>query len=120
MKRFDERFTALDGNQLRHCLREAHLDGAWPEQYSKATLPFSLFDSDLVFGRGGARGKSTLSITAKYGCIALSATWLRGAGCSAASKRSSMSATASWPKPASIVGPNAKRPTPGRLPDRPF
>lgn len=53
MKRFDEQFTALDGKLLRHCLKETHLDGVWPEQYAKAILPFSLFDSDLVFGRQG-------------------------------------------------------------------
>ena len=42
MKRFDEHFTALDGRLLRHCLKETHLEGAWPEQYAKAILPFSL------------------------------------------------------------------------------
>ncbi|MGD0088297.1 MAG: helicase-related protein [Planctomycetota bacterium] len=51
MKRFDEHFTALDGGLLRHCLHETHLEGEWPEQYAKAILPFSLFDSDLIFGR---------------------------------------------------------------------
>jgi SNF2 family DNA or RNA helicase len=50
MKRFDEKFTNLDGGLLRHCLHETHLDGEWPDQYSKAILPFSLFDSDLVHG----------------------------------------------------------------------
>lgn len=50
MKRFDESFTALDGPKLRHCLRETDLDGEWPRQYEKAILPFSLFDSSLVFG----------------------------------------------------------------------
>jgi ATP-dependent helicase HepA len=50
MKRFDESFTHLDGALLRHCLRESDLEGEWPEQYEKAILPFSLFDSDLVFG----------------------------------------------------------------------
>ena len=57
MKRFDEHFTALDGPLLRHCLQETHLDGEWPDQYAKAILPFSLFDSNLVFGRNG-RGRS--------------------------------------------------------------
>lgn len=57
MKRFDERFTALDGPLLRHCLKETHLDGEWPEQYSKAIIPFSLFDSDLVFGKSGRANK---------------------------------------------------------------
>lgn len=50
MKRFEEQFTAMDGPLLRHCLQETHLDGEWPEQYSKAIIPFSLFDKDLVFG----------------------------------------------------------------------
>ena len=50
MRRFDEQFTPLDGRMLRHCLQETHLEGEWPEQYSKAILPFSLFDSDLVCG----------------------------------------------------------------------
>lgn len=50
MKRFDEDFTALDGPLLRHCLQETHLDGEWPDQYAKAILPFSLFDSDLLLG----------------------------------------------------------------------
>jgi superfamily II DNA or RNA helicase len=57
MKRFDEHFTALDGPMLRHCLRETHLEGEWPEQHAKAILPFSLFDSDLLFGRDGAGKK---------------------------------------------------------------
>ena len=55
MKRFDEQFTELEGAQLRHCLQETHVEGEWPEQYAKAILPFSLFDSDLVFGRNGRR-----------------------------------------------------------------
>ena len=53
MKRFDEHFTALDGQMLRHCLQETYLDGEWPDQYAKAIVPFSLFDSDLIFGKGG-------------------------------------------------------------------
>lgn len=53
MKRFDEDFTAMDGRLLQHCLQEAHLEGEWPERYSKAILPFSLFDSELIFGRSG-------------------------------------------------------------------
>lgn len=63
MKRFDEYFTALDGSTLRHCLRETYLEGEWPEQYAKAILPFSLFDSDLVFGgRERRRGKGLLAL----------------------------------------------------------
>jgi len=57
MKRFDESFTALNGSLLRHCIQETHLEGEWPEQYAKAILPFSLFDSDLIFGGGPGRKK---------------------------------------------------------------
>ena len=53
MKRFDEHFDALDGRTLRHCLRETHLEGEWPDRYSRAIIPFSLVDSDLLFGREG-------------------------------------------------------------------
>lgn len=65
MKRFDETFTALNGSLLRHCLKETHLNGEWPEQYSKAILPFSMFDSDLVFGkegRGNKKGQGLLNL----------------------------------------------------------
>jgi superfamily II DNA or RNA helicase/uncharacterized protein YuzE len=61
MKRFDEQFVALDGPMLRHCVRETDLEGEWPEQYAKAILPFSLFDSDFVFGCDG-RGKKSNGI----------------------------------------------------------
>jgi ATP-dependent helicase HepA len=56
LKRFDEHFTALDGPMLRHCLQESHLEGEWPEQYGKAIIPFSLFDSNLILG-GSGNGK---------------------------------------------------------------
>ena len=53
MKRFDEHFDALDGRTLRHCIRETNLEGEWPDRYSKAIIPFSLFDSDLLLGKDG-------------------------------------------------------------------
>jgi uncharacterized protein YuzE len=71
MKRFDERFTPLDGPLLRHCIRETDLDGEWPEQYAKAILPFSLFDSDFVFGRNG-RGKKSDGIRHRDSILSLS------------------------------------------------
>ena len=64
MKRFDEYFTALDGRTLRHCLRETHLEGEWPDQYAKAIVPFSLFDSDLIFGKGGTRRRTSEGLLA--------------------------------------------------------
>ena len=62
MKRFDEHFEALDGRTLRHCLRETDLEGEWPDRYERAIIPFSLFDSDLLFGKEGkgSRGSEGL------------------------------------------------------------
>lgn len=64
MKRFDESFTPLDGALLRHCLHETDLEGEWPEQYAKAILPFSLFDSELVFGPSGKKSKKDKGLLA--------------------------------------------------------
>lgn len=64
MKRFDENFTPLDGALLRHCLHETDLEGEWPEQYAKAILPFSLFDSELVFGPSGKKSKKDKGLLA--------------------------------------------------------
>ena len=50
MKRFDERFTHLDGKNLRYCINEMDLDGTWPEQYQRVILPYSLFDKVLLHG----------------------------------------------------------------------
>ena len=57
MKRFDEQFVHLDGSTLRHCIKETDLDGAWPEQYAKAILPFSLFDQELLSGNTSKKYK---------------------------------------------------------------
>ena len=65
MKRFDEHFTPLDGRTLRHCLQETHLEGEWPDRYAKAIVPFSLFDSDLIFGKerkGRRRSEGLLAL----------------------------------------------------------
>jgi ATP-dependent helicase HepA len=62
MKRFDEQFTALDGPLLRQCLEETDLEGEWPQQYAKAILPFSLFDSQLLVGTNGEKAKKTQSL----------------------------------------------------------
>ena len=64
LKRFDEHFTALDGPLLRHCLQETYLEGEWPEQYAKAILPFSLFDSDLILGSSGQGKKKNRGLLA--------------------------------------------------------
>ncbi len=50
MKRFDERFTHLDGPTLRYCIGEMDLDGVWPVQHQKTIIPYSLFDQTLLHG----------------------------------------------------------------------
>ena len=57
MKRFDEQFAHLDGNALRYCLEETHLDGIWPQQYAHAILPYSLLDETLLMGNQQGRKK---------------------------------------------------------------
>lgn len=59
MRRFGERFVHLDGPTLRYCLNEMDLDGAWPEQYKKAIIPYSLFDEMFLIGAspGNSRRK---------------------------------------------------------------
>jgi ERCC4-related helicase len=57
MKRFDERFEHLDSGALRYCLEETHLDGVWPQKYSRAILPYSLLDEALLMGKQNGRKK---------------------------------------------------------------
>lgn len=57
MKRFDERFEHLDGQALRYCINETDLDGSWPQQYSRAILPYSLLDESLLQGKQVGRKK---------------------------------------------------------------
>ncbi|EGR7952193.1 helicase-related protein [Vibrio vulnificus] len=50
MKRFGESFLPLDGKTLRYCLNECEVEGQWPDNYAKSIVPFSLFDSALLYG----------------------------------------------------------------------
>lgn len=50
MKRFDESFEPIDGDKFKFCLSQMDLEGEWPEKYSKAIIPFSLFDKNKVEG----------------------------------------------------------------------
>ncbi len=50
MKRFDERFTHLNGSALRSCIEETDLEGEWPEQHKKTIVPYSLFDEKSLYG----------------------------------------------------------------------
>lgn len=55
LKRFDEQFVHLDGDALRYCIEETHLDGVWPQQYARVILPYSLFDETLLMGKQKGR-----------------------------------------------------------------
>lgn len=48
MKRFDEHFDHINGETLRFCIDETDKDAAWPDKYSKAILPFSLFNEKIL------------------------------------------------------------------------
>lgn len=45
MRRFDEDFVPLDGQELRQILSDAHRDGEWPSRYNKTIVPYSILDS---------------------------------------------------------------------------
>lgn len=66
MKRFEEQFTHLDGPGLRFCIQEMDLEGVWPENQSKAIIPYSLFDETLLHGSApkgrGKRKKGLLDL----------------------------------------------------------
>ncbi len=53
LKRFDEQCTHIDGDALRYCIEETHLDGTWPQQYARSIVPYSLFDETLLLGKQG-------------------------------------------------------------------
>lgn len=66
MKRFEERFSHLNGPELRYCINEMDLDGVWPEKYQRVILPYSLFDEVLLYGSNpkskGKRRKGLLEL----------------------------------------------------------
>lgn len=57
MRRFDERFTQLDGASLRYCITECDMEGEWPDQHAKTILPYSLFDEVLLHGTDSSGSK---------------------------------------------------------------
>lgn len=50
MKRFDEKFDAVDGEKFRYCINELYMEGEWPSNSSKVIMPYSLFDKNNVYG----------------------------------------------------------------------
>jgi superfamily II DNA or RNA helicase len=62
MRRFDEDFHPLKAETLRYCLREAHLDGAWPAKYARAIVHLELFrNPDYLFGSEGRNPRPGLA-----------------------------------------------------------
>ena len=62
MRRFDEDFHPLKAETLRYCLREAHLDGAWPAKYARAIVHLELFrNPDYLFGTEGRNPRPGLA-----------------------------------------------------------
>jgi len=58
MKRFDEDFVQLDGQELRQVLSDTHRDEEWPARYGKAIIPYSILDSRVYEGEEHRRGKN--------------------------------------------------------------
>ncbi|MGH6998480.1 MAG: SNF2-related protein, partial [Phenylobacterium sp.] len=58
MRRFDEEFTALGSADLRYCIDQTDLEGEWPDRFSRAIIPFSLFNETTLTGGGRGRGVS--------------------------------------------------------------
>lgn len=54
MRRFDQVFEPMNGEDLRYCLRETRESGIWPDRFSKAVIPFSLFDEKNVMGKSSS------------------------------------------------------------------
>ncbi len=50
MCRFDEDFRPLNGESLRYCLSETHLEGTWPTQYNRAIAHLELLRTDEYLG----------------------------------------------------------------------
>lgn len=64
MKRFDEEFIPLNGEELRQIISDTDRDGEWPVRYGKTIVPYSILDSRAYYGEEKRRGK-------KYGLVDL-------------------------------------------------
>lgn len=53
MKRFDEDFIPLKGQELRQIISDTDRDGEWPARYSKTIVPYSILDSRVYDGEDG-------------------------------------------------------------------
>lgn len=58
MKRFDEEFVPVKGDELRQIISDTDRDGKWPSRYSKLIIPYSILDSRTYSGDNNKRIKS--------------------------------------------------------------
>jgi SNF2 family DNA or RNA helicase len=56
MKRFDEDFEHLDGDDIRFCINETYLNEKWPERRDRVIIPYSKFNDGILYGRGRNKG----------------------------------------------------------------
>ena len=58
MRRFDEEFIPLSGQELRQVISDTDRDGEWPSRYNKAIIPYSILDSRVFLGEDKKKGKA--------------------------------------------------------------
>lgn len=58
MKRFDEEFIPVSGQELRQIISDTDRDGEWPVRYSKTIVPYSILDSRTYNGDTNKKSKS--------------------------------------------------------------
>lgn len=58
MKRFDEEFVPLNGQELRQIISDTDRDGEWPSRFNKAIIPYSILDSRIYEGEDSKNGKT--------------------------------------------------------------
>lgn len=58
MKRFDEDFIPLNGQELRQIISDTDRDGEWPVRYGKVIVPYSILDGRTYEGEANKRKKS--------------------------------------------------------------
>jgi len=56
MKRFDEDFEHLDGDDIRFCIEQTYLDGEWPSKKDRMIISYSKFNEGILFGNGRNKG----------------------------------------------------------------
>lgn len=57
MKRFDEDFVSVTGDELRNILLDTDRDGVWPDRYKRLIIPYSLLTEKLLEGQSDRRRK---------------------------------------------------------------